>query len=99
MRSRTNCSISAGQVHHWAMQWLLEAKLVKDHGPKCTAVLLLSIVLRAAARSISVSAACRDVVGAPSAQAVMTGLDDGIPKTLPVLERRMKHWVEEQRAE
>ncbi|MCH7685509.1 MAG: transposase [Planctomycetes bacterium] len=71
------------------MQWLLEAKLVKDHGPKCTAVMLLSILLRAAARSISVSAACRDVAGAPSGQAVMTGLDDGIPKTLRVLERRL----------
>jgi len=89
MRSRTNCSISADQVHQWAMQWLLEAKLVKDHGPKCTAVMLLSILLRAAARSISVSAACRDVARAPSDQAVMTGLDDGIPKTLPVLERRL----------
>ncbi len=89
MRSRTNCSISADQVHQWAMQWLLEAKLVKDHGPKCTAVMLLSILLRAAARSISVSAACRDIAGAPSGQAVMTGLDDGIPKTLRVLERRL----------
>ena len=51
--------------------------------------MLLSILLRAAARSISVSAACRDVAGAPSGQAVMTGLDDGIPKTLRVLERRL----------
>jgi hypothetical protein len=67
----------------------MQAKLVKDHGPKCTAAVLLSIVLRAAARSISVSAACRDLAGAPSDQGVMDGLDDGLPKTLRVLERRL----------
>lgn len=89
MRSRSNCSISAGEVHAWAVQWLMQAKLVKDHGPKCTAVVLLNIVLRAAARSISVAAACRDLARAPSDQAVMTGLDDGLPKTLTVLERRL----------
>lgn len=89
MRSRTSCSISAGEVHAWALRWMVQAKLVKDHGPKCTAVMLLSIVLRAAARSISVSAACRDLAAAPSDQAVMTGLDDGLPKTLPVFERRL----------
>jgi hypothetical protein len=51
--------------------------------------MLLTIVLRAAARSISVSAACRDLAQAPSDQAVMTALHDGLPKTLPVLERRL----------
>lgn len=89
MRSRKCCSISAGEVHSWALRWLVQAKLVKDHGPKCTSVMLLTIVLRAAARSISVSAACRDLAQAPSDQAVMTALDDGLPKTLPVLERRL----------
>ena len=66
-----------------------QAKLVKDHGWKCTAAVVLGIVLRAAARSISVSAACRDLAKAPSDQAVMTALEDGLPKTLPVLERRL----------
>lgn len=89
MRSRTSCSISASEVHAWALRWLMQAKLVKDHGPKCTAAMLLSIVLRAAARSISVSAACRDLAAAPSDQAVMDGLDDELPKTLRVLERRL----------
>jgi hypothetical protein len=68
---------------------LLEAKLVKDHGWKCTAVVVLGIVLRAAARSISVSGACRDLAKAPSDQAVMTALEETLPKTLPVLERRL----------
>lgn len=68
---------------------LLPAKLVKDHGWKCTAAVVLNVVLRAAARSISISAACRDMSRAPSDQAMITALDDGLPKTLPVLERRL----------
>jgi hypothetical protein len=50
---------------------------------------VLNILLRAAARSISVSAACRDLANAPSDQAVMTALEEGLPKTLSVLERRL----------
>jgi hypothetical protein len=50
---------------------------------------VLGIVLRAAGRSISISAACRDLAKGPSDQAVMTALEDGLPKTLPVLERRV----------
>ncbi len=71
------------------MESLLKAKLIKDHGWLCTASVVLSIVLRAAARSISVSAACRDLAKGPSDQAVMTALDEGLPKTLSVLERRL----------
>jgi hypothetical protein len=89
MRSRTCCSIRSGEVHAWALSWLLPAKLVKDHGWKCTATTVLNVVLRAAARSISISAACRDLAGAPSDQAMLTALDDGLPKTFPVLERRL----------
>jgi len=89
MRSRTSYTITSGQVHSWVRECLLQARLLKDHGWKCTAVVVLNIVLRAAGRSISVSAACRDLAKAPSDQAVMTALDDGLPKTLAVLERRL----------
>lgn len=89
MRSGTNCTITSGEVYRWSRECLLEANLVKDHGPICTAVVVLAIVLRAAARSISVSAACRDLARGPSDHAVTTALDDGLPKTLAVLERRL----------
>ena len=89
MRSRTSCSISSHEVHVWALQWLVQAKLLKDHGWLCTALVVWNIVLRAAARSISISAACRDVSAAPSDQALMTALAEGIPRTLSVLERRL----------
>ena len=89
MRSTHSNTISSGQVHQWTLNWLLQAKLVKDHGWLCKATVVLNIVLRAAARGVSVSAACRDLSDGPSDQAVMTALDDGLPKTLPVLERRL----------
>jgi hypothetical protein len=89
MRSRTNYSVSSRDVHANAEKWLLGANLLKDHGWKCTAAVVLGMVLRAAARSISVSAACNDLAKAPSDQAVMNALGDGLPKTLTVLERRL----------
>jgi hypothetical protein len=89
MRSRACCSIRSGEVHTWALEWIMQAKLVRDHGWKCTAAVVLNVLLRAAARSISISAACRDLSSAPSDQAVMTALEEGLPKTLSVLERRL----------
>jgi hypothetical protein len=89
MRSGTNCSITSADVYSWAQQRLVQAKLVRDHGWLCTATVVAAIVLRAAGRSISVSAACNDLPKGPSDQAVMTALEDGLPKTLPVLERRL----------
>lgn len=89
MRSRTNCSVSSREVHAWTLEWLVQAKLLKDHGWLCTAAVVLNIVLRAAARSVSICAACRDLSAGPSDQAVMTALEEGLPRTLPVLERRL----------
>lgn len=91
MRSRKSYSISCAEVHSWTLNWLLQAKLVKDHGWLCTAAVVLNIVLRAAARSISISAACRDLSDGPSDQAVMTALEEGLPKTLGVLEERLNN--------
>lgn len=89
MRSGTNYRIHSGEVHSWALNWLVQARLLKDHGWLCTATVVVSVVLRAAARCISLSAACRDMARAPSDQAVLTALEDGLPKTLPVLEGRL----------
>jgi hypothetical protein len=89
MRSRTSHTISSREVHGWALNWLLAAKLLQDHGWLCTATVVWSIVLRAAARTISPHAACRDLSDGPSGQAVFDALSAGLPKTLPVLERRL----------
>lgn len=89
MRSRMSHTITASEVHGWALEWLLQAKLLKDHGWLCTAQVTWSIVLRAAARMVSIYAACRDLANAPSDQAVFNALSDGLPKTLGVLEDRL----------
>lgn len=89
MRSRTNRSISSNEVHQWAVEWLVQARLIADHGWLCTTAVVWSVVLRGAARMISIYAACRDMANAPSAQALFNALSDGLPKTLSVLERRL----------
>ena len=92
MRSRKNSIVSSTEVHQWALQWLLQAGLLKDHGWLCTAAVVWSVVLRASARMISVFAACRDLANAPSSQAVFNALEDGLPRTLQVLEKRL-NWA------
>jgi hypothetical protein len=89
MRSRKNSIVSSAEVHQWALDWLLQARILKDHGPLCTAAVVWNVVLRAAARMTSIFAACRDLADAPSDQAVFDALSDGLPRTLPVLERRL----------
>ena len=89
MRSRTSHTISSREVHEWALNWLLASKLLKDHGWLCTATVVWSVVLRAAARMTSIFAACRDLTDAPSDAALFNALHDGLPKTLKVLERRL----------
>src|SRR5947207_15536210 len=89
MRSRTSHTISGREVHEWALNWLLAADLLKDHGWLCTAGVVWSVVLRAAARLISVSAAGVDLFDGPSGQAVFDASADGLPTTRNVLERRL----------
>lgn len=91
MRSRTRNSISSGEVHQWALNWLTSSMRMNDHGWKCTALLVWNVVLRAAARMSSIGAACRDLANGPCDQAVFNALDDGLPKTLGVLETRLDH--------
>lgn len=92
MRSRKDSIVSSVEVHQWSLQWLLESRLLADHGWLCTAEVVWNVVLRAAARMISIFAACRDLANAPSQQAVFDALADGLPRTLQVLEKRL-NWA------
>lgn len=91
MRSPMHSSVSCSEVHQWALLWLLQAELLKERTrrSKCTPTLVWSIVLRAAARMTSVFAACRDLAHAPSQQAMFDALEADLPRTLPVLEKRL----------
>ena len=88
MRSGTNF-VNSSQTRQWALEWLLQADLLKARGRVCTAVVVWSIVLRAASRMVSIFVACQDLADAPSSQAVFDALVIGLPKTLSVLERRL----------
>lgn len=89
MRSGKKFTVSRSVVHQWTLNWLLDAKLLKDHGWLCTAAVVWNVVLRAAARMTSLAAACRDLACAPSDQALFNALNSGLPKTLRTLERRL----------
>jgi hypothetical protein len=89
MRSRMNSIVSCSEVHQWALLWLMQGELLKDRGGKCTPSVVWSILLRAAARLTSIFASCRDLADAPSQQAIFDALEAGLPRTLPVLERRL----------
>lgn len=89
MRSESGHTITSREVHRWALSWLMDSMRLKDHGWKCTAVVVWNIVLRSAARMSSLFAGCRDLSNGPSDQAVLTALRAGLPKTRRVLESRL----------
>jgi len=91
MRSKAAYRISSQEVHQWALSQLIDAQVFKPiRGWKCTLPVLVSILLRAAARTCSIPAACRDLAHAPSDQAVFNALECGLPRTLKVLEHRLQ---------
>jgi len=70
-------------------QSLLQKHLrLKDHGPKCSAGILWTILLYAAARICSLAAACAALRDAPSDTAVHDALLAGLP-TFAELQRRL----------
>jgi hypothetical protein len=91
MRSRMNSIVSCSEIHQWALLWLMQAEVLKERGrrSKCMPTVVWSIVLHAAARMTSIFAACRDLANAPSQQAVFDALEADLPRTLPVLEKRL----------
>src|SRR5947209_10411979 len=55
---------------------------LRDHGPKCTAGVLLTVLFDAAARITSLAAACKALLGAPSD----TAAHDALLATLPQIQ-------------
>jgi hypothetical protein len=53
MRPVQDVRLSCSQIHGWALQSLLDARLLRDHGPVCTAVAVWNVLLRAAAHLTS----------------------------------------------
>jgi len=88
MRSRHDYIVTKDEVHGYAEHWLGSALRLEYEGTKCTASSLLQVLLIAAARVVSIYAACRDLADAPSDQTIRYALAASLPE-LPELERRL----------
>jgi putative transposase len=85
---RPQYTITAPALHAYAARLLQRHLKVRDHGPKCTAQTLLLVLFYAAARLISLAAACASWRHAPSDQAVRDALKATWPP-LCDLQRRL----------
>jgi putative transposase len=81
-------TIASRQVHDCARDRVQNALRLADHGPKCTAAVLLHLLFWAAARTASLAAACAGLTAAPSDQAVRNALFALLPACAE-LQRRL----------
>ena len=88
MRSRKDYIITKEEVHGYANHWLGSALQLEYEGTKCSAGTLIEILLIAAARVVSIFAACRDLADAPSDQTIRNALTDSLPD-IAELQRRL----------
>jgi putative transposase len=88
MRSRGNFIVTKDEVHGYANHWLSSALRLEYEGTKCTASTLIQILLIAAARTVSLYAACRDLADAPTDQTIRDALRVALPE-ITELERRL----------
>src|SRR2546428_2972237 len=79
MRSRKDYIITKTEVHDYANHWLSSALRLEYEGTKCTAGTVFEILLIAAARVVSIFAACRDLADAPCDQTIRNALADALP--------------------
>jgi putative transposase len=81
-------TITARAIHHHAAQLCQKQLRLRDHGPKCSAVTLLTLLFYAAARLTSLASACGSLSRAPSDTAARTALLATLPR-LSELQRRL----------
>ena len=88
MRSRRDYIVTKEEVYSYASDWLSSALRLEYAGTKCTGGVLLQVLLIAAARVVSVFAACRDLADAPSDQTIRNAMAAALPDPTE-LERRL----------
>jgi Transposase DDE domain len=88
MRSQADYIVTKDEVYGYADHWLGSALRLEYEGTKCTASTLLQVLLLAAARVVSIFAACRDLADAPSDQTIRNALAASLPE-ISELERRL----------
>lgn len=88
MRSQKQYILTKSEVHAEAAYWLTTALRFEYEGYKCTTSVLFQILLIAAARVVSLFAACRDLADAPSDQTIRDALASTLPE-IGELQRRL----------
>jgi hypothetical protein len=81
-------TITPRDIHHHAAQLCQRHLRFQDHGPKCTALNILTVLFYAAARIISRAAACASLRDAPSDSALHAALMATLPDVAE-LQRRL----------
>lgn len=87
MRSREYI-VTKEEVHGYANFWLTSALRLEYEGRKCSGNKVISVLLIAAARVVSIFAACRDLADAPSDGTIRNALEASLPP-IPELEKRL----------
>src|SRR5262249_29721329 len=82
-----NSTLTARRVHHCAASILQDHLQLPDHGPKCRAGPLLTLLFYAAARITSLSDACQSLRDAPSDEAARLALIATFPDFAAVQRR------------
>lgn len=88
MRSRNDYILTKDEVYGYANCWLESALRLEYKGTKCSGSMVIAVLLIAAARVVSIFAACRDLADAPSDQTIRNAIEDSLPP-IPELERRL----------
>jgi putative transposase len=88
MRSRRDYIVTKDEVHGYAHHWLGTALRLEYEGRTCTGSTVLQVLLIAAARVVSIFAACRDLADAPCDQTIRNALGETLPE-MAELERRL----------
>ena len=78
---RQQYTITSRAIHEHAARLCQKHLRLEDHGPKCTALTVLTLLFYAAARLTSPAAACGSLSGAPSDTALRTALLATLPAT------------------
>ena len=81
-------TITARDVYEYAAGFCQRHLRLKDHGPKCTASVLLTLLFYACARISSLAAACAALRDAPSDTAARNALLATLPR-INELQRRL----------
>ncbi len=88
-----NSTLTAPQVHRRAATVLQDHWKLPDHGPKCRASLLITLLFYAAARITSLSDACKSLRDAPSDEAARLALIAMLPEFAALQNRLNAAWA------